>query len=570
MTAPGPAPCRAACPVGTDAAAYVALLDAGRLDDAYDVARAPNPFPSICGRVCAAPCERACRRGRLDAPVAIRALKRVLTEAHGVEAAASRWHRGLDARPPADGPSVGIVGAGPAGLSAAHDLRLTGHRVTLYERAGEAGGMLLQGIPPFRLARRLLALEIQAILDLGVTLRTGCDVGADVGIEALFETHDAVLVAGGCPQGHLLELPGVQLSGVLRAVDFLRRVHAGEEAGVPGPVVVVGGGGVAFDAARSAWRLNAAPGSQAMVDAARTAARSRPAGSITMVAAEDRRALPVPPEELAQAEEEGVGIRAGWGIRRLVGDAEVEGVEVAPVRRLVDDDGRFAPELDEGRAEVMPARTVILAIGQRSDTAFLDGLDGLATTPWGGIQVDDHGRTGHPRLFAAGDVASGPGDLIDAIAAGQRAAASIVWALRGAAGPPPPRALEPPPVFTAPAVDVPSRSRSAYDAVPRVRLPVTSVAARAPGAEVEGAMDPGAVTREAARCLRCDAHLELTVEACVACGLCVDVCPHGCLSMEPAPGGVALSVRDDACVRCGLCVARCPAEALSFAGAGAR
>jgi len=574
----GPAPCRAACPVGTDAAAYVALIAEGRWAEGYDVARRPNPLASICGRICAAPCEEACRRGVVDAPIAIRALKRVLAEGHGFEAgAAVRWHRGAGPVPDDRKPSVGIVGAGPSGLSAAHDLRLAGHAVTLYERSARVGGMLTHGVPSFRLPRELIDTELDAIIRLGVTLRSGVDVGEDVSIEALLREHAAVLVGVGCGQGRLLETPGVDLPGVVRAIDFLRSLHApaaGRATEVEAPVVVIGGGSVAFDAARSAWRIQGESDAQTMLDAARTAVRFQPSArapddlSVTLVAPEPRDRMSMQPEERERAEQEGIRILDQWGIRRVLGRDRIEGVELSPVVRLFDDQGRFAPELDAERVETIPARTLVLAVGQRSDTRFLAPIAAVETTPWGGVRVDAAGRTAHPRVYGAGDVTTGPRDLIRAIASGQTAAAAIAHDLAGndRTKEPPPRAIAPPPVPSAPALRQPARYWTGYDAVPRVRLPLQPPVQRSARAEVEACLAPADAQREADRCLRCDEHLALSTERCITCGLCVDVCPYGCLAMESAGGRVRFVFDDATCIRCRLCVDRCPADALAFEG----
>ncbi len=251
-------PCRAACPVHTDAGAYVTAIAEGRDRDVYLIARAPNPFPSICGRVCAAPCEDACRRGKIDSPIAIRALKRFVAERYGVEsfAASAVWHAAHGQVPPADAASVGIVGSGPAGLSAADDLRLAGHPVTVYEGQDRPGGMMVLGIPEYRLARGLISREIDAIVELGVELRTGCRVGADVTIDDLLGEHAGVLLAVGTGQARDLDLPGHELDGVLRAVEFLLNVNQGFRVDLGERVVVVGGGNVAFDAARTALRAS--------------------------------------------------------------------------------------------------------------------------------------------------------------------------------------------------------------------------------------------------------------------------------------------------------------------------
>src|SRR5512132_643105 len=203
-------PCRAACPVHTDAGGYVTAIAEGRYRDAYLIARAPNPFASICGRVCAAPRAPACGRGTVDAPIAIRALKRFVTERFGVEsfAATAVWHEAHGPVSPAAGPSVGVIGGGPAGLSAAHDLRLAGHPVTVYEAQDRLGGMMVLGIPEYRLARPLITREVEAILELGVDARTSCRVGTDVSLEGLLDEHAALFLAVGTGRGRDLDIPG--------------------------------------------------------------------------------------------------------------------------------------------------------------------------------------------------------------------------------------------------------------------------------------------------------------------------------------------------------------------------
>lgn len=557
----GPAPCRAACPVGTDAAAYVALVAEGRTAEAYDVARRHNPFASVCGRVCSAPCERACRRGIVDAPIAIRALKRVVASAHGAETVASRWRRVAGTPPPATRAPVCVIGGGPAGLAAAHDLRLAGHAVTVLEASHVTGGMLVHGIPAFRLPRDLMGAELDAIAALGVTVRTGVRVGTDVTLDALLADFALVIVAAGCHGGRGLDVPGAGLPGVVRAVDFLRARNAQVTRGdgavaADEPVVVVGGGSVAFDAARSAWRAAGPYDDQTAVDAARSAARGG-VTRVTMVAPERRAALRVPAEELHEASVEGVTLRDAHGVVRILGTTHVEGVEIAPVVSLFDEAGRFAPRLDTARTESIAARTVVLAIGQRAEVPWLHAA-GLATTPWGGVPVHDDGRTTHPRLLVAGDLARGPGDLIDAIASGQRAAATACRLLGSAP-------FAPPPVPTSPPMPRPARFWTGYDAIARAPLPVLPTPVRDAVHEVEGTLAAGAAAVEGARCLRCDEQLQFSGVRCIACTLCVDVCPTGALAFGDAGDALSFAFDEDRCIRCQLCVHRCPVDALAFA-----
>lgn len=579
-------PCRAACPVRTDAGAYVTAIAAGDFATAYAHARAHNPFPSICGRVCAAPCEPACRRGQLDAPIAIRALKRTATERHGIESArgAAAWHAAHGPVPPATRPSVGVVGGGPAGLAAAYELRLMGHAVTLYDAAARLGGMMALTIPDFRLPRAVLDGEIDAVCSLGIDVRLGVRVGHDVSVEALLAEHAALFLATGCGEGRALDVPGRELAGVHRALDFLLAASGNAPPPVGARVVVVGGGSVAFDAARTAWRAVGrdadapadapadGPGAHAhyaSLDAARTARRLG-ARDVSIVALESRDELRVEPDELRATAGEAIRLRLRRSVRAIEGaDGRVTGVRLVPVARVYDAAGRFAPEILDGPEEHVPCDAVIFAIGQRADASWLPAALGLGSAPWGGIPTDRATlRTAHPRLWCGGDLAFGPRNLIDAIADGQRAARDIADALaRGTRidAERSPAHVAPPPI----ARHTPPRGHrwaSGYDRVPRAVLPVLPAPARGWEAEVEGVLDEAAARREGARCLRCFENLELDAARCVLCGLCVDVCPTACLRIAAVDAGAAsaLVLDETACLRCGLCVDRCPADALEL------
>lgn len=576
-------PCRSACPVHTDAGAYVTAIAEGRSRDAYAIARRSNPFPSICGRVCAAPCETACRRGQIDSPVAIRALKRFVTERFGVESfgGTAAWHDSHGAVPAATGASVGIVGGGPAGLSAAHDLRLAGHPVTVYEAQDRLGGMMVLGIPEYRLARSLVSREIGAILELGVEARTGCRVGDDVTFDDLLAEHAAVFLAVGTGVGRSLDIPGHHLDGVLRAVEFLLNVNQGFRVELGARVVVVGGGNVAFDAARTALRAMARdegpPTPERLTaatiegarrdmtttfDVARAAVRAG-VSDVTVVALESFEEMPATLEEIAEAEEEGIRIVYRRGPHRIVGGTRVEGLETIGVASVFDDEHRFAPTFLEGTEELLPADTVILAVGQAADVSFLHGADDLDRSRQGGVAVEAASlRTSHPRVWAGGDVAFGPRNLIDAIADGQRAAASIHAAIANET-----RAggvaveLAPRRGFR--------RLSTGYDAVDRVPVPAVPVERRIGFGEVEVGYDEADAVLEGLRCLRCFDNVMLRPELCILCGLCVDVCPFDCISIvradragAGAPTQSALLLDEALCIRCGLCVNRCPPGAL--------
>jgi formate dehydrogenase beta subunit len=578
-------PCRAACPVHTDAGAYVTAIADGRFEDAYLIARAPNPFPSVCGRVCAAPCERACRRGSVDAPVSIRALKRFVTERFGVEsfAANTMWHAAHGEVPPASGPSVGVIGGGPAGLAAACDLRLAGHPVTIYEAQDRLGGMMVLGIPEYRLPRALIAREIEAIIELGIDVETNARIGETLSISQVLDRHAAVFLAVGTGRARDLDLPGHDLDGVLRAVEYLLNVNQGFRVDLGERVVVVGGGNVAFDAARTALRAaslgTAAPapvalGATSEEDARRAmtttldvARAARRAGvlDVTVIALESPEEIPADPEEIEEAEREGIRIVYRRGPHRFVGETGVTGLETIAVSSVFDAEGRFAPTFEPDTETVIAADTVILAVGQGADVSFLDADINLERSRTGGVQIDgDSLRTSDPRIWAGGDVARGPRNLIDAIADGRRAAASIHGELTGA------------PTTTTHEVRVELRSGfrrldSDYDAIPRQAIPTTPSERRVGFGEVEVGYDEHQARLEGLRCLRCFDNVMLSPELCILCGLCVDVCPPNCITIARADhvglGNEQQSVLlldEDLCIRCGLCVNRCPPGALSM------
>jgi formate dehydrogenase (NADP+) beta subunit len=577
-------PCRAACPVHTDAGAYVTAIAEGHFAEAYQIARAPNPFPSICGRVCAAPCETSCRRGSIDQPVAIRALKRFVSERFGVESfgGTTEWHRGHGPIPPTGDRSVGIIGGGPGGLAAAHDLRLAGHRVVVYEGENRLGGMMVHGIPEYRLPRALIDRETDAIISMGIEVQLNCRIGRDVTFEQLLERHDAVFVCVGAGRGRDLNIPGHDLDGVVLAVEFLLNVNRGFRVELGESVVVVGGGNVAFDAARTALRAaamnEAAPdpstlgasasddarrGLTTTLDAARAAIRAG-VKHVTVVALESFAEMPAAFEEIEEAEAEGITIRYRTGPHRIVGEGRVSGLETIDVVSVFDEQKRFAPVFAAGTETVLAADTVILAVGQAPDVSFIPDSVGVELTRFGGVAVDPSLHTSHPKVWAGGDVAFGPRNLIDAIADGRRAAASIDAMLTSNVEPATPEMavqLRVEPFFR--------RLATGYDGIARVTIPTVAQNRRVGFAEVETGYDEGHAVLEGQRCLRCFDNIMLKPELCILCGLCVDVCPFDCISIVRADhAGVgdaaqsALLLDEELCIRCGLCVNRCPPSAL--------
>ncbi len=568
-------PCLAACPVHTNAGAYVAAIADGDDLNAYLTARLPNPFASVCGRVCAAPCEDACRRGEIDRPIAIRALKRFVTEKYGTEAGADgEWMRVGGAPEQDRAESVGIVGGGPAGLAAAHDLRLLGYRVTLYEATDRLGGMMLLGIPEYRLDRDLLQGDIDAIIGLGVDVEYGARMGTGIMLDELRDRHDALFLAPGASLGRGLDLPGNDADGVFRAIEYLVNVNQGFRVDIGGRVVVIGGGNVAMDAARTALRAAAYEGTSAdfeaeehrgalteAFDVARSAKRAG-ATEVTVVALESRDEMPAAEFEIEEAEIEGIEFTHRRGPSAIVTeDGAVVGLETIGVVSVFDADGRFAPQFDHEDRSVIAADTVILAIGQAVD---LESLSGVEISPRGTIATDPETMaTSLPGVYSGGDAAFGPRTLIVAIAEGRKAASSIHQELSGEAP-----AEQPPGQMVQ--LQQFHRLDDVYDRIERVEVPALPTERRVGLQEVELGFTPEQARCEAKRCLRCFANILLDVDACVLCALCSDVCPLDLISLVPGgeiesgAAGTALMLDETSCIRCGLCIERCPTRALSM------
>ena len=404
----GTAPCKTACPAHIAVQGYLKLAKEGRYDDALALIKKDNPLPAVCGHVCNRRCEDACTRGTVDEAVAIDEVKRFLAE------------RDLNAEtryiPKKTIPSlkggfdekIAIIGAGPAGLSCAYYLALTGYKPTIFEKNEEPGGMLRYGIPSYKLEKDLLAAEIDVIRELGVEIRCGVEIGKDITIEELREQgYRGFYVAIGCQRGRKPGITGENAKGAYAAVDFLREAGAKESFALEGDVVVVGGGNVAIDAARISSRC---------VDA-----------KISMFCLEQREDMPASKEEIAEALEEGIELNCGWGPKEVLeDDGKVAGVVLKKCIRVLDEQGRFSPEYDEEQTVTIPCKHVIFSVGQAIEWGnMLDNLD-LKRRPNGDALADKLTyQTSEPDIFVGGDVYTGPRFAIDAIAAGREGAISL-------------------------------------------------------------------------------------------------------------------------------------------------
>jgi NADPH-dependent glutamate synthase beta subunit-like oxidoreductase len=607
-----------ACPVHTQAGRYVSLIAQGRYEEAYRYARTPNPFASICGRVCGHPCEPACRRGQFDTPISIRALKRFVTERYGPES-----------RNPIDvfggrqevkySEKVAVIGSGPASMSAAHDLALLGYSVTIFEAAAVPGGMMHLGIPEYRLPRDVLQAQIREILDLGPQLKLKMRLGRDFTLEDLRrQGYQAVLMAFGLHRSRDLNLPGHELDGVVKGIDFLLNVNLGYRFEVGKQVVVIGGGNVAIDVARSAMReqqqklvsdmasvvlpneLSSSEMDVAMkefMDVSRAALRMG-AREVQLVCLESRAEMPASEEEIEEGVLEGMKLRPSLGPKQFVGkNGKLTGLEVTKCLSVFDENKRFNPKFEAGTEFVIPCDTVILAIGQSSDLSFLKPEDGIETTRQGTLKINpDTLMTTAPGIFAAGDIAFGPRLIINAVADGKKAAAEIDKFLRGPEWKPKDKFVQ---------ITVLNHHEMAahYDEYSRLTVPALPIERRTGVAEVETGYTEEQARTEASRCLQCwintifEGNEENGTE-CILCGGCVDVCPENCLSLVPlrdfafteeekerlnkerelrtvdlqhvSPEELnqvegSVMVKDETvCIRCGLCAERCPANTISM------
>ncbi len=585
-------PCQSACPIHTECGRYVQAIGISQDEEAYLLARAPNPFAYVLGRICAHPCEDNCRRGKIDEPIAICALKRYATDRHNLGMGHDPARKALPKVAKRD-KKIAVVGAGVCGLTCAHDLALLGYTVEVFESAPVPGGMLYLGIPHFRLPREIIKMEVDHILSMGVTLHTRVTVGRDISFAELRSKFDAVLLSTGLNKGRELNIPGAHLAGVYNGIDFLINVNLGFEIELGKRVVVVGGGNVAIDVARAAVRLVqeaedvARPATngdekniQPALDAARLALRSG-AEQVNMVSLESRAQMPAWKGEVDEAEHEGIVVDNGWGPKEIVGEnGVVTGLRVRRCLTVFDENGRFNPAFSD-EEKVIPCDSVVLAIGQQADLSYLNTDDGVQVTPRGILKINEDLSTTSAGVFAGGDVAFGPRILVEAVANGHKAARSIHLYLNGK-------------------TEKTQRSRfrimpnwkmpSGFLTTPRQKMPMLANNRRIGIAEVELGFDEEQGRAEGSRCLKCQVNTIFDGSKCILCAGCVDICPERCLRLVdlvqvkgderydalirqrygvsaaelPAGQAGAIIKNEEKCIRCGLCADRCPTQAITM------
>jgi NADPH-dependent glutamate synthase beta subunit-like oxidoreductase/ferredoxin len=594
--------CQEGCPVNTNCRGYLMLAAEGRFEEGYILARDPNPVAAICGYVCSAPCEKACRRGDIDKPLSIRAMKRFLVDWHY----SNNMPDDVQVRPPS-GQSVGVIGAGPAGLSVAKELATYGHEVHVYEALPSGGGTTLIGVPAFRLPRDVIELDVNWVAKHGVQFHYNVEVGRDITMDQLKERHDAVVVSAGCMYPVAMNVPGEELEGVIYGVDFLKRANLGQEQWVGHNVVVVGGGYTAMDSSRTALRLGA-----------KTSVIAYRRGPDEMVVDE---------EEQHETRFEGVEFEFFASPVEVLsdGNGKVAGMVFQRVRLgMPDATGRRSPEPIPGSEFTIPCDMVIPCTSQAADNNILGeygaelnrnfgvvdprkvlpggSLSSWRTPPLNGstpvgpngeklnqLQFDlkrgyvatnrDTFETSVEGIFACGDFVSGPATIIAAAGRGRSPARAVDRWLAGVRG----TDLEELPVINRASItqtlehDMPPN----YEAIERQHIPMAPPELRRDFTSlVEVGYDSRSAVAEGSRCLQCNHNINIDGPRCILCGLCADVCPEGVIYMidkaqvggddpeidlfQSWPRGIAMIIDEERCIRCNLCVERCPVNCITM------
>jgi NADPH-dependent glutamate synthase beta subunit-like oxidoreductase len=533
--------CTDACPAGVDVPRYIRAVRDGNFDEAVAVLREKLPLPTVCADACFAPCEDVCAYKQFGDPIAIRALKRA-----AVDKGKDAWKKKKKVARKT-GKKVAVVGAGPAGLTAAYYLTTKGHDVTLFDAFPKPGGTLRYGIPEYRLPEKRLDKDIKAILQWGIKFQGNTVVGKNISMDRLKSDYDAVFLASGANGSMRIPLSGADKRGVLWGWDFLRDVKLGKASKLKGVVLVVGGGNVAIDVALTARRLGAK--------------------TVHLFCLEKREEMPAHEWEIARAEEEGVFIHNAWAPKKVLGDKAVKGLSLIRCTSVFDSACNFNPTYDERTTHKIEGNTLILAVGQVANLSYLQQEERIRNKGTL-IEADETDlATGERGVFAGGDAVTGPSSIIAAIAHGRRAASSIDRYLGGdgnideVLAKPEKKALLPP-----------------FEMEVRPRIPMRRVSPEARSAgfqQVELGLTGDQIKAEASRCLNCDARrfeVVLNTEYCKECGYCAEVCQVG--TFGPADffnvkGYRPQEVKScDWCVGCFKCYFACPDFAIDVREVG--
>jgi formate dehydrogenase beta subunit len=571
--------CRDGCPVKTDGRGYMLALHAGNFLEGYKIARGPNPFASICGVICGAPCEVTCRRDRVDKTLTIRAQKRYLDEWFGldkeshVKSLEFSYSRG-STKPQPNGLRVACIGAGVASLTCAHDLLRLGYEVDVYEMMRMPGGMLVYGVPTYRLKNEIAINECYAIEHLGAKFYYNMKVGRDISLTELQENYNAIFIGIGLWKSRELPIPGADAPDIIRGIEYLRVRCAEEEWKIKENMIVVGGGNVAFDVARTSVRNGAK--------------------KVTMVCLESRDEQTADEFEIEDGLAEGITIINRVGPMAVERDSEgnITGLRVQPIYSLFDHVGRFAPKYIPDSQYVIPCNTIALAIGQAMDLSIFDGWDKKDQLKLERVVIKterESGRTSVKGVYAGGDAAFGPALFITGIRHGQEAARAIDSDLRG---------TKPYLEYSAEFTEIPPMRDKSYLRTKWALPEMQPADVRIHNVEmVEYNYTHEEAHQQSNRCLQCHISPVFDGALCIKCNGCVDVCPCNCLKQIPinklnldlgegnlraavdnfygvdsvsmserdlAEMGTAMLKDEDVCIRCGLCAEKCPTQAVTM------